>query len=77
MLLPIEIINCLMKKTFKLILKVFNELFKFHVSEKTFLKSLQRHIPMKNKTIAGNHATCHKTMRKAIMKKTEPQHKHF
>ena len=43
-----------------------------------FLKVLGRHVPIKNKTIRANDAPyVTKTMRKAIMKRTELQHRYL
>ena len=49
----------------------------YHAFEKIFLKVLQRHAPIKSKTIRANHAPyVTKKMRKAIMKRTELQHRY-
>ena len=47
-------------------------------SKKIFLKVLGRHAPIKNKTVRANHGTyVTKTMRKAIMKRIDLQHRYF
>ena len=47
-------------------------------NEKIFLKVLGRTVPIKNKTIGAHHAPyVTKTMRKAIMKRTQLQHRYF
>ena len=48
----------------------------YYVFQKIFLKVLERHDPIKNKTIRANHAPyVTKTMRKPILKRTELQHR--
>ena len=50
----------------------------YHVSEKVFLIDLGRHAPIKNRTVKANHAPyITKIMRKAIIKRTELQHRYF
>ena len=49
-----------------------------YVFEKKFLKSWGTHAPIKNKIVRANHAAyVTKTMRKAILKRTELQHRYF
>ena len=68
-----------MKKNLNWSKKFFkNKTFHHTVFEKIFLKVLGRHAPIKNKTIRPNHAPyVPKTMRKAIMKRTELQDRYF